>query len=64
MISQTRYSTVFNRLCHLAALSKEGKTKGAIDNILMTTFAINRTDPVSTFTDVADQIEGYLLLYP
>ncbi len=59
MTSQTRYSTVFNRLCHLAALSKEGKTKAAIDSILMTTFAINRTDPVSTASDVAHQIEGY-----
>jgi hypothetical protein len=59
MISETRYSAVFNRLCHLAALSKEGKTKAAVDNILMTILAVNRTDPVSTAAHVAEQIEGY-----
>lgn len=59
MSAETKYSAVFNRLCHLAALSKEGKTKAAIDNVLMTTFAINRTDPVSTASDASEQIEGY-----
>ncbi len=59
MISETKYSSVFNRLCHLAALSKEGKTRAAIDNILMTVLAINRTDPVSTSAHLAEQIEGY-----
>jgi len=53
------YSKIFNRLCHMVALSKEGKTEKAIDGLVITVFVIddglNATDP----PEVVEAIEIY-----
>lgn len=53
---------VFSRLCHLAALSKEGKTKAAVDNVVLTILAINRAFSASTAEQVVDAINTYFSL--
>jgi hypothetical protein len=51
---------VFNRLCHLAALSKEGKLKSAVDNLVLTIFAINKDLKPKGASEVAQAISnGY-----
>lgn len=41
--SPTDYAKAFSRLCHLAALTRTGKTTSAIDNLLLATIAADPT---------------------
>jgi hypothetical protein len=57
--SNEKYSRVFNRLCHLVALSKEGKAKGAIDNLMLAVLSIDRELAASTATELGLGIDAY-----
>lgn len=55
-------TNVFGHLCHLAALSKEGKTKAAVDNVVLTIFAVKKNFSAITADQVARAVEGYFSL--
>ena len=57
--SVTNYSRVFKRLCHMAALTKEGKERKAIDNLVLTTLAIDDELPLGTVADIREAITTY-----
>lgn len=61
MSNQVEYPTVFNRLCHMVALSKEGKVKPAIDNLVVTALAINGR-ALTNVAQVSEAIEAYFSL--
>lgn len=56
------YDLVFNRLCHLVALSKEGKTKSAIDNLVATVFGIDSKLVPSGPAEVMEAVNVYFSL--
>ncbi len=58
-IASLDYPKVFNRLCHMVALTKDGKTRAAVDDIVLTLFALDDTLRLTNATDVAGAIEGY-----
>src|SRR6266540_4872769 len=53
---------VFTRLCHLAALSKDGKTKAALDNVVLTIFAVNQSYSPSTAEEIVEAVNSYFSL--
>jgi len=58
-LSAPDYAKVFNRLCHFVALSKEGKTKEAIDHLVQTVFVINSPNFFANTQDVERAINDY-----
>lgn len=54
----TDYSKAFSRLCHLAALTRTGKTAAAIDGLIVSTWSI---DPGScgSISALGDAVSGY-----
>ena len=58
-LSAPDYAKVFNRLCHFVALSKEGKTKEAIDHLVQTVFVINSPNFFVNTQDVKRAIYDY-----
>lgn len=62
MKSTLDFPEVFSRLCHMAALSKEGKIKAAIDNLVLTIFAISERDDLSNAKQVVASINAYFNL--
>ena len=61
MSNQVEYQTVFNRLCHMVALSKEGKIKPAVDNLVVTALAIDGR-ALTNVAQVSEAIEAYFSL--
>lgn len=53
---------IFHRLCHLAALSREGKIKAAVDNLVLTVFTINNGFAPTTAKQVVEAIDSYFTL--
>ena len=53
---------VFHRLCHLAALSREGKIKAAVDNLVLTIFTINKGFAPTVAKQVVEAIDYYFTL--
>jgi hypothetical protein len=53
---------VFHRLCHLAALSREGKMKAAVDNLILSIFTINKDFAPTTAKQVVECIDSYFTL--
>jgi hypothetical protein len=53
---------VFHRLCHLAALSRDGKIKAAVDNLVLTIFTINKGFTPTTAGQVVEAIDSYFTL--
>jgi len=56
------YTKVFNRLCHFVALSKEGKTKEAIDHLVKTIFVINSPNYFTNAQEIMEAINDYFQL--
>jgi len=53
------YTKVFNRLCHFVALSKEGKTKEAIDHLIQTIFVTTSPNHFTNVREVREAIYDY-----
>ncbi len=59
------YPKVFNRLCHMVALTKDGKTDAAIDDIILTLFVLDSSLRPPTARAVADALKStYGLVLP
>src|SRR5712692_1130462 len=58
MTPNINFPRVFNRLCHIAALTREGKTRAAIDSLVLTVLALDPTLSPSTATEVRDAINS------
>lgn len=59
MGTRVGYSQIFNRLCHMVALSKDGKTRAAIDNLVVTVLAIDGKLIASTTAEITEAINVY-----
>jgi hypothetical protein len=57
--SQPDYSKVFNRLCHMIALTREGKTAHCIDNLVSTLYVIDDSFAPTSVQEVMEAIEVY-----
>ncbi len=58
MIKEQNYSKIFNHLCHIVALSKDGKVTSAIDNLVLTAFAANHKFCPSTVSQIISEIHS------
>lgn len=62
MTASTDYPKVFNRLCHMAALSKQGNTQAVVDNLVATIFAVDSKLAPTTHLEVARALNTYFSL--
>lgn len=58
MTSNTSFAQIFSRLCHVAALTREGKTQAAIDSLVVTVLALDSTFTFVTATEIRDAINS------
>jgi hypothetical protein len=58
MSNGTKFPQVFNRLCHMAALSREGKTRAAVDNLVLTVMAIDKQQALTTAAEIVRTIDS------
>ncbi|MDT4953730.1 MAG: hypothetical protein QOJ02_1868 [Acidobacteriota bacterium] len=58
MVETTKFQQIFHRLCHVAALSRDGKTRAAVESLIINVFAIdNQFAPVSA-REVAEAVNS------
>jgi hypothetical protein len=58
MTSNGGFPQIFSRLCHVAALTREGKTRAAIDSLVVTVLALDPTFAPTTATEVRDALNS------
>lgn len=58
MASNTDFSRIFNRLCHVAALTREGKTRAAVDSLVATVLALDPAFTPLTALNIRDAINS------
>ncbi|MCB8944755.1 MAG: hypothetical protein H6658_13480 [Ardenticatenaceae bacterium] len=62
MTNQSRYSKTFNQLCHMVALSRDGKTEVALDNLILTIFGIDESFAPTNINEITEAIDVYFNL--
>lgn len=60
MVQQSdNYSLVFNRLCHMVAMSKEDKTKATVDNLVVTALLYPQPGKYADASQLQQAIQSY-----
>ncbi|NJL71838.1 MAG: hypothetical protein HC888_09590 [Candidatus Competibacteraceae bacterium] len=60
MVQQSdNYSLVFNRLCHMVAMSKEDKTKATVDNLVVTALLYPQPETYVDASQLQQAIKSY-----
>ncbi|MGA2307519.1 MAG: hypothetical protein ABSH29_25530, partial [Acidimicrobiales bacterium] len=55
-LDSTGYARAFNHLCHLVPLTRAGKAKAVIDDLVITAFVLDETVPLSTPKQIAEAL--------
>ena len=58
MGTENGFSTVFNRLCHMAVLSQDGRLKTVVDNLVRSALVLAEA-PVSNVGEASASIERF-----
>jgi antitoxin component of RelBE/YafQ-DinJ toxin-antitoxin module len=59
MSTQSEYAQIVNRLCHIVPLSREGKAKDSVDNVILATLALGESYKPSNIGDVISAVEDF-----
>ncbi len=62
MTTLNQYSEIFNRLCHMVALTKDGKVDKAIDSLILTLFGFDETFLPESAPQIKDGLNVYFNL--
>lgn len=62
MSKSENYSKTFSQLCHIVALSKDGRIPAAIDNLILTIFGIDERSKPENIDEILEAIEAYFNL--